>query len=101
MEDPQRLTFQDWATTGSMLHYIWFFVICVVAFASFMLLAHAILPSALNSGHVPEGLRNFVRKQRLPMYLTALAILGLIAFWFSRLTPLGHDIARFYDRFWF
>ncbi len=101
MQDPQPLTFEDWATTAAILHYIWLIVISVVVFASLMLLAHAVIPSALNSGHVPEGLRNFVRKQRIPMYFTALLILGVIAFWFSKATPVGHDIARFYDRFWY
>jgi len=98
--DPERMNFIDWANTASILHNLWLVLIFVVVFAFLMLLAHAVIPSALASGHVPEGVRNLVRKQRFPMYLTAFLLLGVIAFWLFQAAEAAHEIRRFWTRFW-
>lgn len=98
--DPHRLSSVDWTTTASILHNLWLVLIFVIPLAFLMLLAHAVIPSVLASGHAPEGLRNLLRKQRLPMYLTALALLGGVAFWLARATHAGYQIAHFWSRFW-
>ena len=98
--DPEPLTKIDWTHLGTALHFVWLFVISVVGFASMMLLAHAVIPSLLNSGHIPEGLRNRVRKQRFPIYGTAIIILGVIAFWLSGATDAAHEIRNFWPRNW-
>ena len=98
--DPERLTSVNWSDTSSILLFIWLFVIFVVAFATFMLLAHALIPSFLNSGHVPEGVRSLVRKQRFPAYMAAILMLGVIAFWLFQATDAAHEIRRFWPRDW-
>ena len=98
--DPSRLTFVNWSDTSVILIFIWLFVISVIAFASAMLLAHAVIPSLLESGHVPEGMRSLVRKQRLPMYMMAILLLGVVAFWLSEATNAAHEIRRFWPRDW-
>ena len=98
--DPSRFTHVNWSDTASILHSIWLIVIFVILFAAVMVMTHAIIPSALETGHVPEGVRNFVRKQRLPMYLMAIALLGAVAFWFYEATNAAHEIRRFWPRDW-
>ena len=98
--DPKALIDVNWSDTGSILLFIWMFVIAVVGFASFMLMAHAIIPSLLASGHIPEGLRNIARKQRFPMYLSAIVMLGVISFWLAMATDAAHEIRRFWPRDW-
>lgn len=98
--DPSQLSHVNWSDTGSILHFIWLIVIFVILFAAVMVMAHAVMPSLLASGHVPEGLRNFVRKQRAPMYLTAIALLGVVAFWFYKATNAAHEIRLIWPRDW-
>ena len=98
--DPSRLTTQDWKTTSEILHFLWYNLITVILFASLLLLAHAAFPSAIASGHVPPGLRNSLTKIRFSMYVVAVLLLFLVAFWFSQAVHHGYDIARFYPRWW-
>ena len=98
--DPSRLNFVNWSDTGSILLFIWLFVIFVVIFAAFMLMAHAVIPSLLETGHIPEGFRSIVRKQRVPMYLGALLALGGVCVWLAFATDSAHEIERFWSRDW-
>ena len=98
--DPSRFTFVNWSDTSSILLFIWLFVISVIGFASALLLAHAVIPSLLTSGHVPEGMRSLVAKQRLPLYLLAILMLGVVAFWLSAATDAAHELRRFWPRDW-
>lgn len=98
--DPARLTTVDWKTTSEMLHFLWYNLITVILFASLLLFAHAVLPSAIASGHVPAGLRATLTKIRFSMYAAAVLLLFLVAFWFSQAVHHGYDLGRIYPRWW-
>lgn len=98
--DPNRLTPQDWHNVSVMLRFLWVNVLTIIVFASMLLLAHAIIPSLLASGHVPEGLRNPLRKARFPMYVGAGLVLCLVVVWFAQISQRGYNIERIYPRFW-
>jgi hypothetical protein len=98
--DPSRLTFVNWSDTTSILLFIWLFVAFVVIFATFMLLAHAMIPSLLETGHIPEGFRSIVRKQRIPLYLGALLALGMVCVWLTFATDSAHELRRIWSRDW-
>lgn len=98
--DPGRLTDVDWAATGNILTNLWLILGFVILFASLLLMAHAVIPSLLNSGHLPRGVRNVLSRQRFFMYMTAIIFVGVIAFWYSQATDTAHEIRAFWDRFW-
>lgn len=98
--DPEALNHVDWRATSLMLRWLLLIPIFAIGFATHMVLAHAIIPSLLDSGHIPPGLRNIVRKTRLPLYLGAVLIIGTIAFWFSEATDAAHELRRIYHRDW-
>ena len=98
--DPSRLTTEDWKTTSLILHFLWYNLFTVIIFASLLLFSHAVIPSALASGHVPEGLREPLRKVRFPMYIVAILLLFLVAFWFSQAVHHSYNIGGIYSRWW-
>jgi hypothetical protein len=98
--DPVRMTPDHWKITSEVLHFLWFNLFTVIGFATLLLFAHAVIPSAINSGHVPEGLRSQMRKMRFPMYALAVGLIFLVAWWFSQATHNAYDIKNIYDRWW-
>ncbi len=98
--DPSHLTFDDWKTTSEILHFLWYNLFTVIIFASLLLFAHAVVPSAIASGHVPEGLREPLRKARFPLYVVAVLLIFLVAFWFSRASHFAYDLKSIFDRWW-
>ena len=67
--DPKALTSTDWNNIHLFLQWFWIYFPLVVAFAVTMLTAHALIPSAVNTGHLPSS----ASKLKLP--LTAFALL--------------------------
>ena len=98
--DPEPLNHVDWRQTALALRWLLLVPVFAIGFATQMVLAHAIIPSLLDSGHVPPGLRNFLRKQRFPLYLSTCFIIGAIAFWVAEATDAAHEIRRFWHRDW-
>ncbi len=68
--DPKALTSADWHNIHLFLQWFWIYLPLVVAFAVTMLTAHALIPSAVSTGHLPPG----VAKLKLPLTLIALII---------------------------
>ena len=98
--DPNAPNHVDWRATSHLLRWLWLIMIFAAGFATHLVLAHAIIPSLLATGHIPDGLREKVRKARGPLYITAIIILGTIAFWFAKATDGAHEMRNFWDRFW-
>jgi hypothetical protein len=98
--DPEALNHIDWHATGVVMIWVWLIVVFVLGFATHMVLAKAIIPSLIDSGHIPDGLVERVRKMRLPLYMTAFMIVGAIAFVFFQATDAAHEIRRFFPRDW-
>ena len=98
--DPEALNHVDWRATSHILRYLWFIVIFTFGFATHMVLAHAIVPSLINSGHLPDGIANKVRKMRFQLYATSIVILGAICFWFAKAADASHNLRNFWHRDW-
>ena len=100
MGDPEALNHVDWHATGVVMLWVWLIFIFAFGFATHMALAKAIIPSLIDSGHVPDGLRERARKLRLPLYIGAFMIVGAIAFLLFEATDSAHEIRRFFPRDW-
>ena len=69
MDDPKALTSVDWNNIHIYLKWFWIYFPIVVTFAMTLLMAHAIIPSLVITGHLPES----TQKLRIP--LTGFAVL--------------------------
>lgn len=98
--DPSRLTPTDWETTSAILHFLWYNLLTVIVFATLLLFAHAVIPSAISSGHVPEGLRENLRKARIPMYALAILLMAAMGLWFAGATHHSYHLGRIYTHWW-
>ena len=63
MEDPKALTSVDWNNIHLFLQWFWIYFPIVVTFAFTMLTAHALIPSLIMTGHLPES----AQKLRVPL----------------------------------
>ena len=69
--DPKALTSTDWHNIHLFLQWFWIYFPLIATFAITMLTAHALIPSAVSTGHLPE------RASRLKLPLTLFALLVL------------------------
>ena len=69
MDDPKALTSVDWDNIHLFLQWFWIYFPIVVTFSMTLLMAHAIIPSLVITGHLPES----TQKLRIP--LTGFAVL--------------------------
>ncbi|MDA1127267.1 MAG: hypothetical protein O2913_01030 [Chloroflexi bacterium] len=68
-EDPKALTSAEWHNIHMFLQWFWIYLPIVVTFALTMLTAHALIPSLVNTGQLPESM------QKVRPVLTAFAVL--------------------------
>lgn len=68
-DDPKALTSVEWNNIHMFLQWFWIYFPIVVTFGITLLIAHAIIPSLVNTGHLPES----TQKLRVP--LTGFAVL--------------------------
>ena len=96
MGDPQFLDSEVWASIGELLTWLGLFALFVIGSGLSFLLAHAVVPSLVTTGHLPRQ----VEKVRIALYLVALvAFVGAVWF-FIRFVVTGEVISQIYDRFW-
>jgi len=74
--DPQVVTSADWAQLWDLIHFMWLTLLFVAGFAGNLLLALAILPSQVRTGHLPAGVLR-LRPLLFLMALVALAGAGI------------------------
>ncbi|PKB71669.1 MAG: hypothetical protein BZY87_04145 [SAR202 cluster bacterium Io17-Chloro-G6] len=72
-DDPKALTSEEWRNIHLYLQWFWIYLPIVVTFALTMLTAHALIPSLVNTGQLPESM------QRLRPILTGFAALLFVA----------------------
>ena len=96
MGDPQFLDSEIWAGIGEFLTWVGLFALFVIASGLNFLLAHAIVPSLVTTGHLPRR----VEKVRVVLYLAALGAFGLAVWFFVRMSITGEVISDIYNRFW-
>ena len=68
--EPSGLGSADWANLSNWLTLLWVFFPLLITFAFSMMIAHAFIPSAVGTGHLP---------QKLLMLRLLLTVLGLLA----------------------
>ena len=94
-DDPKALTSVEWENIHFFLQWFWIYLPIVITFAITMLTAHAIIPSLVNTGQLPES------TQRLRLPLTGFAALvfvaGVVILVFGINATL--DVRQVYDRF--
>lgn len=73
--DPKALTSTDWHNIHLFLQWFWIYLPLIVIFALSMLVAFALIPSAVATGHLPPS----ASRLRIPVILLALlALTGAI-----------------------
>lgn len=92
--DPKALTSTDWHNIHLFLQWFWIYLPLVVAFAVTMLTAHALIPSAVTTGHLPPS----VARLRIPLTGLALvlAVVAIIILVFGINQTL--DVRNFWNR---
>ncbi len=92
--DPKALTSEDWNNIHLFLQWFWIYFPLIATFAITMLTAHALIPSAVTTGHLPE------KANRLKLPLTAFAFLLLVAAIVILVLGINQtlDVRNFWDR---
>lgn len=94
MDDPKALTSVDWNNIHLFLQWFWIYFPLVVTFALTMLTAHALIPSAVATGHLPPS----VAKLKLPLtafaFLLAAAAIAILVLGINQTL----DVRNFWDR---
>lgn len=94
--DPQYITSSDWADTGQVLTFIWLLLIFAIGFGFNFLMAHAIIPSLVGSGHLPE---RFAKTRRV-FYVGALLAMSLVIFALVNIASKAQFLKDIWDRSW-
>ena len=61
--DPKALTSEDWQNIHMFLQWFWIYLPIVLTFGITLLTAHALIPSMIMTGHLPESFH----KVRIPL----------------------------------
>ena len=96
-EDPKALSSANWNDIHLWLTYFWIYAPLVLTFAFTILTAHALIPSLINTGHIPTSV------SRLRRPFTFFAALVFIAAVFMMVLTINKtlDLAKFWDRWLF
>ncbi len=94
-DDPKALTSVEWTNIHLYLQWLWIYFPIVVTFAITLLTAHAIIPSLVNTGQLPES------TQRLRIPLTGFAVLLFVAGVVILVLAINAtlDVRQVYNRF--
>ncbi|MBM4435741.1 MAG: hypothetical protein FJ029_00605 [Actinobacteria bacterium] len=72
-----ELTHQDWVALSEIIAHIWVFAAALVLTGLSYMLAHAMIPSLVETGDVPPGIGRLLR---MPMYgAVFLGLAGVVA----------------------
>ncbi len=94
--DPEYINSDIWRSTGDILTFIWILFFAAVGFGFNFLMAHAIIPSLIGSGHLPTRLQ----KARPLFYGGAALALALVVFALNRTFVNAGFIEDFWPRWW-
>ena len=94
--DPNSLGINEWQQIRKLLLSLWMTVIFIIIFAANMLLAHNIIPSLVESKHIPLTLG----KIRRPLYLLAIISFAIALFFFSGVIRNAGFLKTFYPDYW-
>ena len=96
MGDPNALTNIDRANLSNWLTMYWIYFPVVIVFAFTVMIAHAFIPSAVQTGHLPPAFERL----RWPLTIFALLTLALAVVLMTFIIMLSpHMLGNIYDRF--
>lgn len=97
LSDPNTLTTADWVQFHELLRMMWIFFPLIIVFAFSMMIAHAFIPSGIDTGDFPRA----TGLLRLPLTLIGLvALAGALYFLVQSLLFLPEVLGGVWDRFW-
>mgnify|MGYP000524757659 FL=1 len=93
-QDIQALTSENWNDIHHWLTYFWIYVPLVLVFALTMVTAHAIIPSLIITGQLPES------AGKIRVAMTAFAALVFVAAVIMMVLTVDRtlDLEKFWDR---
>jgi hypothetical protein len=94
--DPEYINSTDWREIGNLLHFFWFVLIFAIGFGFNFLVAHAVIPSLIGTGHLPQR----INSARRVFYAGAFGALALVLFYLSRIVGEAHILKGFWERWW-
>lgn len=94
--DPEFITSSDWQQLANLLHFFWFVLLAAIGFGGNFLMAHAIIPSLVGTGHIPQSFEN----TRKIFYGGAVFSLVLVVFFVSQIAVRVGDLDGVWGRFW-
>ncbi|MBI4302032.1 MAG: hypothetical protein HY664_05460 [Chloroflexi bacterium] len=94
--DPEPLTNANWSQITEAIGFLWLFLGSGTAFLGAILLAQAILPSLVISGHTSKR----TLKVRPWLYLASLVALTMAGLALVRFIDLAIQVLDSYPRFW-
>ena len=95
MGDPSALTSADWASISTWLTTYWILFPLVIITAFTLMIAHAFIPSAVETGHLPYGCRRLVWP--LTVFAVAVWVVAWIL-WISVITMTPGMLGSIYER---
>jgi hypothetical protein len=95
--DPGILSVEDWQARLLALRLMWLCLILAFTAAGSLVIAHAVIPSAVDSGTLSKKFNKF----RLPLYLTGIFAFVLdVAVFLYALSLAQGIISDIYPSFW-
>ena len=95
--DPGILSVEDWQARLLALRLMWLCLILAFTAAGSLVIAHAVIPSAVDSGTLSKKFNKF----RLPLYLTGIFAFFLdVAVFLYALSLAQGIISDIYPSFW-
>ena len=96
MGDPNALTNIDWINISNWLTMYWLAFPLVIFTAFTLMIAHAFIPSAIDTGHLPPAFGRL----RWPLTILALLVWAVAwALWISVMLLTPEALGNIYDRF--
>ena len=92
--DPGPITSADWNQIFPAIMSIFAFLFFIVNFAAAMLLGHAIVPSLVGTGHIPQ----FMESTRFYLYAGAAGALVIAIGFFALAINFAQVVGNFWPR---
>lgn len=94
--DPLPIGPGEWSQLGAMLTTMWLVVLFVVLFAGSMLVGHNLIPSFVQSQHIPS----VWQKARPIFYALAILFFAVAMFLLYRVIGLAGVLREFWPNYW-
>ncbi len=94
--DPAAINASSWSDIGNWLHWLWAYFFCIVIIAFTFITAHAVIPSLVSSGQLPEQFM----KLRRPMYAAVVVMIALAMLFLTWTVGNSKLLEIVYNRFW-